>query len=440
MVELYNLSSILLLFLLFITVLSLIYFNFDVFQPSCIFNTTFAVSMLLEVLNIEKWNLFVGSYTTVIVILGVTFFFIGSYLVHNIALSVDFNYEKNENAVYKIRKSVILIGFIIMCLFAVISCHEAYIDSIRLGNNEGISNMIKTLRFAIERGNYRFSRWMTYRNLVATSICSTSAYLLIYNIVQRGKISKKDDLILALPAVSFIPFLILTTGRRSFVHFIIMYCIFYGILFQRKHKDTVSSRLKLIKILVVAGVLSISFYFFLGHLTGKVVNQNRDHLTIISHYGGLSIPALDRYLDEISVENQNIGPNILKNIYGNLNRLGINVVPGKDFLPFVKFTGKEQINTNVYTVFYRQITDLSTLGMLTAMVICGIIITGIYEYLKRNNRPILLILYGWFGYIPFFLFIDDQFMTVIATSTVYCTIMDYIYFKMCVIKDKNERT
>lgn len=439
MVEAYNLSFILLISLMLITVLSILCFNFDILQPICIFASTLTVSMLLEVLNYNRWNLFVGSYTTIIVITGVFSFFIGAYLSRFVAVYSEFSYKKNKNNIYNIRKHVVYAGSIIMCVFALLSFYEAYTDSISLGNNQGFFNIIKTLRFAIERGDYRFSRWMTYRNLFATSISSTCLYILIYNIIQKGKLSK-NDICLIFPLFAFIPFLILTTGRRSFVHFIIMFCIFYGVLYQRKNENSVSSRIKLIKILVVAGILSVSFYFLLGHLTGKVVDQNRNHFTIISHYGGLSIPALDRYLNEVKVENKSIGQNIFKNIYANLNRLGIDCEPGKDFLPFVKFYGTEKIDTNVYTVFYRQITDLSVLGMYIAMVVCGIIFTAVYEYLKRKDRPILLILYAWFGYIPFFLFIDDQFMTVIATYTIYCSAMDWVFFKLCVTKESHERT
>lgn len=219
-----------------------------------------------------------------------------------------------------------------------------------------------------------------------------------------------------------------------------MLCVFSGILYQRKQCNTIKCRLKLLKFLSIAGLFSIISYFVLGHLTGKVVSAERSHFTIISHYGGLSIPALNQYLSQVRVENQYIGQNILKGIYGNLNSLGFHLTPGRDFLPFVQFYGEEYINTNVYSVFYRQVTDLSVPGMLLAMIICGIIMTALYEILKRENRPILLSMYAQCGYIPFFLFIDDQFMGVIATSTLYCTLMMWLFFKCFTIKEKNERT
>ena len=441
MVENVNLSILLFLFLTLLTATSLICFNFDFLQPSCIFNFTMTISMFLGLVNITKWNLYIGTDTVIIVVVGMVCFNLGSYYVRDILLNTVFRERQNcAEIVYRIRYWAVILFAAVMAFFAYCSISDMYRASLSLGNQTGLSNMIKTVRYALESGAFKFSRAMRYRNLFAISVSTISAFLLINNIIAKGKINCKENIILSLPLFTFIPFLVLSTGRRSFVHFIIMLCVFSGILYQRKQCNTIKCRLKLLKFLSIAGLFSIISYFVLGHLTGKVVSAERSHFTIISHYGGLSIPALNQYLSQVRVENQYIGQNILKGIYGNLNSLGFHLTPGRDFLPFVQFYGEEYINTNVYSVFYRQVTDLSVPGMLLAMIICGIIMTALYEILKRENRPILLSMYAQCGYIPFFLFIDDQFMGVIATSTLYCTLMMWLFFKCFTIKEKNERT
>lgn len=441
MVENVNLSIFLFILLSVLTITSLICFNFDFLQPSCIFNITMTVSMFLEILNIQKWNLFIGTDTVIIVTCGMICFNLGSYYVRDILLNYVFK-EKSNSAivVYKIRYWAVILLTGVMVFFAYCSIKEMYDASVSLGNQMGPSNMIKTVRYALENGFFKFSRAMRYRNLFAISVSTICAFLLINNIIAKGKVNRKELIIFTPTLFLFIPFLVLSTGRRSFVHFIIMLCVFSAILYQRKKNNEAIYRFKLLKFLGITGVLSIASYFILGHLTGKVASVGRSHYTIISHYGGLSIPALEQYLSQVRVENQYIGQNILKGIYGNLNSLGFHLEPGKDFLPFVQFYGEEYIDTNVYSAFYRQIADLSVLGMLLSMIICGIIITALYEILKRKNKPILLSMYAQCGYIPFFLFIDDQFMGVIATSTIYCTLMMWMFFKFFTIKENHERT
>ncbi len=47
-----------------------------------------------------------------------------------------------------------------------------YNMSVALGNHDGVMNMIKTIRFPLERGEIEFSRWMNYRNLISMTIAT----------------------------------------------------------------------------------------------------------------------------------------------------------------------------------------------------------------------------------------------------------------------------
>ena len=116
--------------------------------------------------------------------------------------------------------------------------------------------------------------------------------------------------------------------------------------------------------------------------------------------------------------------------YGNLNTLGFHLEKGKSFLPFVQFQGTDSITTNVYTVLYRLIADWSYPGMLLVMFIFGAFLTLWYNHLKYHTSSLSLVIYAHFAYVPFFLFIDDQFMTMLSTQTLYfaglCAILLWI--------------
>ena len=321
---------------------------------------------------------------------------------------------------------------------------ELYELSLQLGNQSGVINMIKTLRYPLERGEITFSRWVSYRNLVAMIFSISFLFIFINNLIIKKELFFRD-LVNLLPTIACIPFFIMSTGRRSIVHFVICGLVMAVILYQRKYGATHTTQKKIVKLIGFTGAASVVLYFVLGFLTGKVSIGGRSPLTIISHYGGLSVPALEQYVTSVHVENQYFLQNTMMGIYGNLNSIGFHLEPGRPFLPFVEFQGTEHITTNVYTVFYRLLADYSFPGLLIIMFLFGVILTYFYDDLKHNNSSCKLVIYSYYGYIPFFLFIDDQFMGIFTSRTVYFCILltgfiyllERKYFKLCVHGEKD---
>lgn len=422
MVEVDNFLPILTLTLFFIAISNILIFNFDIMQPAVITSCTMTISLFLGTINIERWNLFVGSYTSIIFLLGMISFFAGCLFSQNQYFLKRKKCGEIRTVDYTVPYSVIFILSLIVLSLAYLSCKEMYNMSLSLGNQGGLMNMIKTIRYPFEKGEISFSRWMRYRNLISMSIATVFLYIYCYKTVFVGNLKRKDILYL-LPTVSAIPFFILSTGRRSFIQFIITACVFSTILFQQREGYSSKIRLKILKLLGIACCFSLIIYFSMGFLTGKVQFEGTSPLTIIAHYGGLSVPALDYFLNSPQIENQYIGQNSFVSFYGNLNTLGMHLELGRNFLPFVQFQGTDYVDTNVYTVLYRMVADWSIPGMLMTMFLGGSLITLCYNYLKYNSNPLLLILYAYFGYIPFFLFIDDQFMTIFTTENIYFAIL-----------------
>ena len=414
------------------TVCFFLYFNFDILQPTISFFLIMTISLGLGTVNIERWNLYVGPDTSLIVIAGMFSFAIGASFVHYCFYKRNDNVQKRNEQVYfgiyHIPKVLIFICTSIVLILAYFSFKELYDLSVQLGNKDGIANMIKTLRYPLERGEIHFSRWVSYREIIAIAIATSFLYIFVNNLIVRGKF-KLSSSCLFLPVLAVVPFFILSTGRRSLVHFIICGLILSGILYQQKYGISYKVRIKILKLMGMTGILAIGVYFILGFLTGKVSIGGRSPLTIIAHYGGLSVPALEQYVSATQVENQYILQNTMMGIYGNLNSLGFNLELGHPFLPFVEFQGTERITTNVYTIFYRLLADYSFPGMIIVMFLFGILLTCFYDYLKHADKPAMLAIYAYYGYIPYFLFIDDQFMGLFTTRTIYliCLIYGVMY-------------
>lgn len=421
-----NLLPVLTIIITFSTINLFIYFDYDLLQPAVSFFLVMTASLFLGTINITRWNLFVGLDTSLIVISGMFAFAIGAVFLH-------YNFYKENGAqteskaniyfgIYDVPWQCIIFCTIFILILAYYNGLAMYTLSIQLGNQNGIMNMIKTLRYPLEQGQIQFSRWINYRNLISMVISTTFLYFFVNNIIICQK-TKIKNLLYLLPVAASIPFFIMSTGRRDIIHFIICGVIFYGIIYQQRHGSKRTVRMKILKLLGVTGILALCIYFSLGFLTGKVSIGGKSPLVIISHYGGLSVPALEQYVSSIHPENQYIMQNTMMGFYGNLNSLGFQVESGKDFLPFVEFQGTEYITTNVYTVFYRLLSDYSLLGSLLIMFIFGVLLTWSYNYLKHNSLPGFLGIYSFYGYIPFFLFIDDQFMGLFRTRTIYFCIL-----------------
>lgn len=429
-----NFLPILAVIILFATFDIFLYFNLDLLQPVVSFFSVMFFSVLLGVLNIQRWGLSVGPDTTLIVLGGMFSFAAGAIFIHycfydgRLYSTYRPHIIGNNMGVYQIPVWITVFASLFILQLAYFSATEMYAMSLTLGNHDGVLNMIKTLRYPLERGEIHFSRWINYRELISMVFATSFLYFFINNLIVRKKILKVD-FILLLPVISEFPFFIMSTGRRSIVHFVICGLILAGILYQRKYGVTHYVRTKILKLLGVTALFSLVFYFVLGFFTGKVSIGGRSPLTIISHYGGLSIPALEQYVSAVHVENQYFLQNTMMGLYGNLNSIGFHLEEGQPFLPFVNFQGNEHINTNVYTVFYRLLADYSFPGLIIIMFLFGMLLTFTYDYLKHHDTPCILIIYSFFGYIPFFLFIDDQFMGIFRSRTIYFCIFLSVFVK-----------
>ena len=162
--------------LLLILTIGLIYFfKGDVLQPGILMSMTMLLSSILAALNIDRWQLQFSMSSTIVLFMAILSFACGNLAACKIAF-----YRQPISPIltvkyYKANK-LIFFSFLIMSILAMFSFREIYHLSVLLGNTDGIFNIIKTVRPAIEAEQVMLSRWMNYRQYISLAIASVYIY------------------------------------------------------------------------------------------------------------------------------------------------------------------------------------------------------------------------------------------------------------------------
>ena len=123
--ESFNLLPLLTIIVILLSSIFFIYFNFDFLQPTIAFFFVMSVSLLLGTLNIDRWNLYVGSETSLIVISGMLAFAIGAACLH-----YNF-YKKYTMQTTKIKLGIYDVPWQIVILCTIITLSLAYLSTKR---------------------------------------------------------------------------------------------------------------------------------------------------------------------------------------------------------------------------------------------------------------------------------------------------------------------
>lgn len=432
-------SAIILFITMFLlTSLALLTTKFDILHPFVVFCITMTSSALLTVIMKHQWQLHVSSFATIIWSTSIIVFGLGALwselCLHKYTIISKNNSTNNLEISYKIM----ILMLILMSLCVIFNFKETYEASIRLGNTQGIFNMIRTVRLATEKGvDVHLSRWMSYRTLFTASFTYICILIYFQNVFLAKKSIIKNGIYLT-PIIFYIPILILSGGRMGLLNLSIYILIVGAVLYEKRNNFSQKSKIKVIVACVAAGILFLMLFLVFGFFTGKVSLHGRGPFDIIAHYGGLSAPALSIYLNSISLETPYIGLTTLWDIYKKISILGLDLPKSVTFLNFVHFNG---VTTNVYTAMRRYIEDYGFLGMYMIMFFLGMLYTSIYKYVKFISRSnITLAFYASIALPLFFSINDDIFFShVIRTTTVYQFIVMFAFYKLIMAYSSKEK-
>lgn len=427
MIDTVNFVYVLFVILSLLSCFFLFIYKGDFLAPSFLVSVTMTISVFFAMVNVNRWDLHVGIETVTVIISSIMAFGAGGIWCSCHCTPAKFNIILSDQVSYKINNYILLFLSMTMIVLCYLSFQEIYTLSVLLGNTEGYRNIISVVRPAIERHQIELSRWMNYRHLLAQLIAYFYIYIFSFNTIFCG--FSWRELKVLVPVMLFIPFIILTTGRMALMILIIYSVLIIAILYQKKHGSTVKIKVRLLWIFVLASGIFAVLFFLLGTFTGKTVSADRTPFVIISHYAGLSIPALDVFLNEPMVVSDHIGSNTLLGVYRVINRFGLHLQEVQIFLPFTQFNG---IDTNVYTAMRRYIQDFGYAGTMIIMWLLGTFYTGFYCFIMRKGAsPLAIILYAMYAFPLFLSSIDERFfLDVISTSLFYTICISWVLYHL----------
>lgn len=401
----------------------LLWFRYDLLEPAVLMTGTMALSAFCAMMTQAKWNLALTGPGFLALAGGMLAFAAGSIFAG--WRDVQPAGELRVSALADVRSGgrgwlmfAVLLG--LMAVMAWQSYDEIYTASVRLGNRNGIFGILGVIRPAVEAQTFTFSRWMSYRLLAAQAMVSVAVYVFLRRAVFAPW--RWENLLWLLPVPLYVPFMIFTTGRMAMMCFGIYTLIVAAVLYARAHQFRTGAHLRIIGGTVLFGICVLTAFLLMGFLTGKAVGGDRTPLVILSHYIGLSIPAIGQVTalplpeDGLFFSNTLISPyRALAHLFPSLPKVDI-------FLPFVYFDG---IDTNVYTCVWRYLLDFGGIGMCVFMALLGGGYTLAYRYVKyRTRSAYALMLYALLAYPLFLSSIDERFLVDLAgTTPIYMAIL-----------------
>ena len=408
--------------LLIILTATVFYFRFDFMQPSIIFVSTLTLSVAMALLFADKWCLTIGGKTFLCLTIAALAFVCGNIFADRCGQSNTQPLVAKKEM--RIGGFKIFFALIVMLVLLYYNLVESVEMATELGNKGGFSEMIRVNRQAIEAQLATFSRWTSYRNMIAQAITYSFIYVFMNNLI----VSRAVGLRYLLPLIFYVPMLILNTGRMGLLCLVVYSVVVATIIYQRHNPQSIAKRLSTAKALIGAGLGFAALFMLMGIFTGKTISEDRTPLVILAHYAGLSIPALDVVLNRELVEVSTIGSHTLHGIYRTLGTLGFDLPRVPLFLPFVTFNG---IDTNVYTAEARYIWDYGWLGMTLILWSFGAIYAFAYRYVSERSAAFPLMFYGFCAYPLFLSSIDERVMLdLFGTTPVYVFILLWLSGKI----------
>lgn len=412
--------------LTFTLTFTIIYHKFDFLEPSVIVVSMMTIGAFMSVIMAERWGLAI-SFKGFCFILAVLFAFIlGGYFAKKcfgnkkVATVTD-----NSRHTYDISPRVVACVTFLMLVMLFFNIERVHGISMEYGNRGGIDgyfNMIRVVRPLLESGEMpsfglQFGVFFNLSRLIAYIFIYLFAYNLLYSKAHRA------DFLLLIPVLLEIPFQILTTGRLGLFIAMVYALVVSLMLYQKGKNYSFKSKLNALKIIVAGGILFIGAFLILGHLTWKGVTESRTPLIILSHYAGLSVPALDTLTQMTLAESEYIGTHTLQGFYRVLHAIFPNIPAVAAFLPFVQYNG---IDTNVFSMFGQYLMDYGYIGALALSAIFGFIYTVIYTMVKYRSKNIEtpIIMYGYIAYPLFLSSISERiFMDFTNTAGAFAVLL-----------------
>ena len=404
--------------------------EYDFFSPSFIVCLVFTFGAALALYATKSWGIpesIFSAKATWIMLSGTAVFILFEHLTRRIVLPKD-RLKKRASQYVESKpihvNSLKMMVLIIICILGTALYVLAVYNKVRANGYSGGFNFA-----AIAVYNHRLSflddveggagRITSYLNTAARMAMYICMYIFFNNVVScREKI--KANLKYFIPVVTWIPNILVTSSRGSYLQVAgAMVLFFYVSLCRRNHWVKMrKNHHKLIKYAAISFAV-ILFAFYAVSATGLIGRTTeKNFIDTITIYLGAPIIHFHQFITNPPANVSYFGQETFTKLLPVLQRFGMNVE---------RVSGQMEVRTitgiyrgNVYTFFRRPYHDFGLFGMyliiaLTAILFSYFYYKKIYGKYQSYKNDRVLILYSYFFYIIYIFAID-------------CAIYLYVYF------------
>ena len=419
------------IYVLFITVLVLAILNFitqrrDILSPSFWACVMFEISILVNILNVDRWGTSYSWKALIMIILGLSMLMMGEvcskqFRIKEKPREIQNRTDKIDNPIF-INSATM---FVLICISLACLLIDIRIMT-RITGSRNVFSALFSARNVLTTGEIKRGFWGRFALSVNKGIAFVLIYIVLYNGVLCQTKIKKSCLI---PIALFCIEAILSTGRTLFIR-IIAYSFIIFVLFYISKNGTKIQQLNRI-VLIGIGALGVFIVIFtlLGKLIGK--GQYDAALDVLYYYSGSSINLFNKYIIQVGrPDSAYFGEHTLYGIYNILHY----IIPGIEHNsnPALETMYLPHWYSNIYTAFRRYYQDFGMLGMIIIPFCLGVF----YGRLEMNAKTHLsnkwsAIIYAYAIYPIIEIAIEERFLVnFLSFSTVFELVVLYIMFKI----------
>lgn len=431
---------VLLLFLIAIDILFFILFDRNILSPSVIGTSMFVVSTLFAVANVNNWKFTISPLTVLVISLSLLFLGAGELFVrfcnyrHSQFRKIEW---KPDYTGISVRGATI---FFIVAVFGLLLVNY-YRETVKLAEQAGYKSNSGLLMLAYARtaslnesGDYESrSRIANYSYTFMQAIAYVFSYIFLYNKIVVGKRRCAKYL---LPVLLLFPYIVLSTGRTTFIYLIMVWIVVGSCFYMQKRRWNPRYVTRIIGI-GLGGILLFFLLFVLaGSFKSKTVMESA--WKTISFYTGLSIPSLDYYFMKLNPPaSEYFGEHVFYGVYGVLRKFDSSIP--KFYAPWAEFPSFNGTRGNVYTIIRRYHQDFGYFGLFFLMFCLGTFYSFLFLRFNNTRKHAGLLVYAFIFSPIVEMSIEERFfMNVISLSTLYMVVFTLLMFRVF-IKDSGIR-
>lgn len=421
-----------LIFVLFIIEILLIFLAFylmgyDLFRPSVVFLSVFALSTFFALLNVFNWRIDYLPKTLTIMVTGFLLAIVADYLVYLFhSRSIG---RSQELQVLVIEKWKVFVILLVQLAALFLYYKEIKRLAVISGYVEG-ANLLWHFRNATS-----YTAEASISGLVSLFVKTSDAigYVFTFVFIQNTlskKIKLRSYYFYLFPIVLFAIRVLMGSGRQELLRWVAFSVVIsYILLHYRSGWSTKKLSFRYMKKIVVILPITLGLFYVAANVIGR--ETTRTFFQYISTYAGGSIQHFNQYLTERPlVVEKHFGAETFPAVYSFLHRLGVTHYTRSVHLE-MRQLGITQ--GNIYTFFRRPYHDFGLLGMCLMVFFVLLLFSLWYSSFKKKTlgprTNYSMICYSYLFYWIVLASIENYAIGLISLGTVMTLLLiKLVYF------------